>query len=456
MKNFSALMQLRNRKFEKYRDGKMKLIRERLAILRIKKYWKKKKLSVRVIRQKIRRFKRKRLSTLSSRPRRQTVRNKAQDITTHNFSLRSCSPSMDEIPLSVIISKKESPDFESLRDSSHTLVIETNTSNKELIEEDAKTDEELRPSSEASSNVEEKEQMRKLFLIEQERKRRIEFGYKSYCINKHKVKRVFPLLSEQSMSPDASFMDYSTLTPSPDRLWYNDSPIKTTLISNDDSSNKLPNFKKLKYTKKPLQSQDSEESEEPSYMKATESSNRARWDNSIFVAINEDEAPSRVLKKYTGHNFLMHPTISYKMKVQHIPPRANSEDPKIKKPWRPNTIYSTPYISSAASPSRSAMTQLYSKPMNTSYLPSTNKREAECTSFGNISHNNLRSITQPTEITQLLETKSNVVTLSFQDALPEISGLLEKYQVYLPSLRPKKPLEIIPLTRNLRFRKYLN
>lgn len=456
MKNFFAFMRLKDLKYEKYRDEKMREIRERLAILRIKRYWKKKKLSIRILRQKIRRFKRKRLSTLGNRPRGKTLRNKPQDIATCNLYMPSGSPLIDEIPSAGLRSNRVSPDPDSIQESSNTLVIDPNGSTKDLTAEDTKTDDDLRPSSEASSNVEEQEQMRKLILMEEERKRRVEYGYKSYCINKPKVKRVFPLLSERAMSPECSFMDFSPRSPSPQKNWDNDSPIKTAPVPIESSSKKLPYIPKLKYRKKPT-NPDSDEPDEPSYMKATESSNRARWDHSLLVAMKEDESTPIVLKKYTGHNFLMHPTISYNMKIQTSHQRNSSEDAAVKKPWRPNTIYNTPYISSVASPAHSLGThQFFPKPRTTSYLPSPKKPELELTAFENSSRTEIKAQTQPIEISQYLETKANVVTLSFQDALPEISGLLEKYQGSLPPLRPKKPFEIIPLTRNLRYRKNAN
>lgn len=458
MKNFFAMMIVKELKFDKYRDQKLKEIRERLAILRIKRYWKKKRLSVRIMRQKIRRFKRKRHSTLAMRPRGKTLKIKSSDSNQLNIPMQSSTPVIEEVPSGTLRSARVSPDPDSVQDSSNCLNVEGNANSgkelsvRELTVDDVRTEEDNRASSEASSNVEEQEQMRKLILIEEERRRRVEYGYKSYCIHKPKPKRVFPLLSERIFSPESSFMDSPT-SPSPTRMFYNDSPIKTALVPLDiPITKKLPAIPKLKYRPKKLQQNpDSDEPEEPSYMKATESSNRARWDHSLLVAMREDETP-RILKKYTGHNFLMHPTISYNMKVQPSHKRNNStEDAKLKKPWRPNTIYNSPYIPSMSSPIHSAGTpKLSPKPRTTSYLPSHKKpAESELTAF----ENNVQNSTQPIEISQFMETKPNIVTLSFQDALPEISGLLEKYSGSLPPLRSKKPFEIIPLTRGLKYRK---
>ena len=456
-------MIVKDLQFEKYRDQRLKEIRERLAILRIKRYWKKKRLSVRIMRQKIRRFKRKRLSAISMRPRGKALKQKSSESNQLNAPMQSSTPVMDEVPSGNLRSARVSPDLDSVQESLNYFNIEGNTNSakdfsgkelsaRELTVDDGRTDEDNRASSEASSNVEEQEQMRKLILIEEERRRRVEYGYKSYCIQKPKPKRVFPLLSEQTFSPETSFMESPT-SPSPTRMLYNDSPIKTAPVPIEiPSTKKLPAIPKLKYRPKKLQQNpDSDEPEEPSYMKATESSNRARWDHSLLVAMREDETP-RVLKKYTGHNFLMHPTISYNMKVQPSHKRNNStEDANFKKPWRPNTIYNSPHIPSISSPINSAGTpKLFPKPRTTSYLPSPKKQaEPELTAF----ENNLQNATQPIEIQQFMETKPNIVTLSFQDALPEISGLLEKYSGSLPPLRSKKPFEIIPLTRGLKYRK---
>jgi hypothetical protein len=466
IKNFYAMMIIKEHKFERYRDQKLKEICERLAILRIKRYWKKKRLSVRIMRQKIRRFKRKRLSSIGLRPRGKPQKQKSNESNQSNAPMQTITPVMDEVPSGNLRSARVSPDPDSVQDSLKCLNIEGNTNSakdfsgkelsaRELTLDDARTDEDNRASSEASSNVEEQEQMRKLILIEEERKRRVEYGYKSYCIHKPKPKRVFPLLSERTFSPEASFID-SLASPSPTRMLYDDSPIKAAPVPIEiPSTKKLPSIPKVKFRSKRLQQNpDSDEPEEPSYMKATESSNRARWDHSLLVAMREDETP-RVLKKYTGHNFLMHPTVSYNMKIQPSHKRNNSTgDAKFKKPWRPNTIYDSPYIPSISSPINCVGTpKLFNKPRTTSFLPSPKSQtQAELSGF----ENNVQNATQPVEIQQFMETKPNIVTLSFQDALPEISGLLEKYSGSLPPLRSKKPFEIIPLTRGLKYRKNCN
>jgi len=59
---FVAKLKIERRKWEIWREGKLKEIRERLAIINIKKYWKRKKLSVRIIRERIKRIKRRRMA----------------------------------------------------------------------------------------------------------------------------------------------------------------------------------------------------------------------------------------------------------------------------------------------------------------------------------------------------------------------------------------------------------
>jgi hypothetical protein len=59
---FVAKLKIERRKWEIWREGRLKEIRERLAIIKIKKYWKKKKLSVRIIRDRIKRIKRRRMA----------------------------------------------------------------------------------------------------------------------------------------------------------------------------------------------------------------------------------------------------------------------------------------------------------------------------------------------------------------------------------------------------------
>lgn len=59
---FVAKLRIERRKWEIWREGRLKEIRERLAIIKIKKYWKKKKLSVRIIRDRIKRIKRRRMA----------------------------------------------------------------------------------------------------------------------------------------------------------------------------------------------------------------------------------------------------------------------------------------------------------------------------------------------------------------------------------------------------------
>lgn len=379
MRNRLVINQL---KFEVYKAIRLREICEKLAILRVKKQFRKNKLSFKVIKYRMKKFKRK--LKFSQRQAKQS-HNPSIDEKAAAFNLNNEEHELIKVPSASSSFTTTPKDVTQLELSSQA--------NLEFDETQKVLDEIADDSSEANSEV--------LRRLEKERKLKLKKGFISYNISKTKPpNNVLPYLYQKDlMESNKPFSHHNLVTKATVTRMSESAPVR---FSPNKARVRLP---KNLYLSKPKTSKSSNRSRlsTPSYLKATFTHNNSRWDAELLNPIVEPE----VIKKIaSGDNKLSTPTFTFAQKRQE-PYRPQSVDER--PVWRPSTHNGQGHV-------------MYEKPPKTSHK----SRSRYHLENSNRSEKRTKSAFNPIpELTK--NTYASPKSLSFQAALPEFTQILNHY-----------------------------
>ncbi|CAG9322679.1 unnamed protein product [Blepharisma stoltei] len=375
-------------KFEIYKAARLKEICEKLALLKIKKIYRENKLSFKVIKYRMRKYKRK-LKFNQKSP------NKSRD------------PSIDDKIAQQIVTVIEDHELTKVPSVASSFIStpkdgllgETMLSSQGNIEFFDEINQEVDEIADESSEDDSVIQRRK----EKERKEKIKKGFISYKIPKSKPQQnLLPFLYQKDLMESTRPITHHFMSTRATVTRMSES-VPLRYVPKKEPPLKLPKTLETRYSSPKNAKRSDSRSKSPSYLRATMSYNLSRWDADMIYPKTEAEVHK---KTASGDNKINSPTFTHTQKTQQPYKPQHFDNRPV---WRPSTHDNRKHY--VVLP----LSQTFNKPKKI-HRPATNEAP-----IVNRTQSALNSISEDVPSGQ------NPGSLSFQAALPEFTQILNHY-----------------------------
>ncbi|CAG9327112.1 unnamed protein product [Blepharisma stoltei] len=369
MQRFHAKVCVMLARQESNKQKRLKEIREKIAIFKIRRFYKKKKLNFRLLRLKVKKWRRQ----VRLRP----MRKKA----------------VMEIFKKVALDAKGELENKAISQENQLTIPQPETIEKSPTPESVDNEDALSAvDSQAEPDEEAIARQKLLKELEELRKAKLKISGITYNCKKLQESRLLPyLIKREANSQQESPTNLFISLPIPDK--------------------KVPKLPERSITTK--NARKINPFEEPNYMRQTMCFSRRRWDAELIFENEEDEEKSSKTIDMKSIEKISKPTTAFLQKIS-TPRKWSPENQKI---WRPNTQYEPEYIGGIDNPHFMPKLKTFSKISTATHSPSLR------------THSNLTEVhTESLTSNNSPENKKfSPFSLTFQGALPELSSFITQY-----------------------------